>query len=104
MRFHLLFPVLLVKQRADGSSLPQSWCHHGKMDSTKEFRNEYGTLMVREFRDLCREELGRHGMAGLARLWLRAFLDLAVTALAERSSGSPDDKEVIVNKRKLAGA
>ena len=35
----------------------------------KEFRDEYGPQMVRDFRDLCREELERGGVAGFARLW-----------------------------------
>jgi hypothetical protein len=35
----------------------------------KEFRDEYGPQMVRDFWDLCREELERGGVAGFARLW-----------------------------------
>jgi hypothetical protein len=31
----------------------------------KEFRDEYGPQMVRDFRDLCREELERGGVLGL---------------------------------------
>jgi hypothetical protein len=67
----------------------------------KGFRSEYGSQMVQTFRDLCREELKRGGIAGLVGLWVRTVLDLAKTALAER--GSTNDKEVVVNDHKLAG-
>jgi hypothetical protein len=69
----------------------------------KEFRDEYGPQMVRDFRDLCREELERGGVAGFARLWVRTALDLATTTLAQRSSSRANDEEVAVNERRLAG-
>src|SRR5215212_8519314 len=69
----------------------------------KGFRSEYGPQMAQAFRDLCREELGRSGRAGLVELWVRTVLDLAVTALAERGSGGANDKEVVVKDYKLAG-
>lgn len=68
----------------------------------KEFRSEYGSQMVQDFRDLCREEVRRDGTAGLVRLWVRTVLDLVTTALAERSSGRANNREVAVNERKLA--
>ena len=34
----------------------------------KAFRDEYGPQMVRDFRDLCWEELERGGVTGFARL------------------------------------
>jgi hypothetical protein len=69
----------------------------------KEFRSEYGPQMAQAFRDLCREELGRGGTAGLARLWVHTLLDLVATALAERSSGRASNKEAIMKDYKLAG-
>ncbi len=69
---------------------------------TREFRSEYGPQMAQAFRDLCQEELGRGGVVGLAKLWLFTVLDLARTALAERSSGRANDKELIVKDYKLA--
>jgi hypothetical protein len=69
----------------------------------KEFRDEYGLQMVRDFRDLCQEELERGGAAGFARLWGRTALDLATTALVERSSSRVNDEEVVVTERRLAG-
>jgi hypothetical protein len=69
----------------------------------KEFRDEYGPKMVRDFRDLCREELERGGVAGFVRLWGRTALDLATTALVERSSSRANDEEVAVKERRLVG-
>ena len=51
----------------------------------KEFRREYGPQMAQVFRDLCREERRQGGAFGLAGLWVRTLLDLAVTAFVERS-------------------
>lgn len=36
----------------------------------KGFRSEYGSQMAQAFRDSCREELGRGGIVGLAKLWI----------------------------------
>lgn len=69
----------------------------------KGFREEYGPQMVRDFRDLCLEELESGGVAGFARLWGRTALDLATTALVERSSSRANDEEVVMNERSLAG-
>jgi hypothetical protein len=69
----------------------------------KEFRDVYGPQMVRGFRDLCREELERGGVAGISRLWGRTALYLATTALVERSSSRANDEEVAVKERRLAG-
>ena len=35
----------------------------------KESRREYGSQMVQDFRDLCREEVRRDGTGGLVRWW-----------------------------------
>ncbi|HVF00116.1 MAG TPA: hypothetical protein VNA27_02075 [Rubrobacteraceae bacterium] len=69
----------------------------------KEFRDEYGSQMVLGFRDLCREELERRGVAGFARLWGRTALDLATTALVERSSSRVNDEELVRTERRQAG-
>lgn len=69
----------------------------------REFRSVYGAQMAQPFRDLCREELGRSGAVGLVKLWVRTVLDLAVTALAERSRGRANDREVFMNDYRLAG-
>lgn len=52
----------------------------------KQFRDAYGPQMAQVFRDLCREEIGRAGIAGLVVLWARAVLDLLSTAFTERSN------------------
>jgi hypothetical protein len=49
----------------------------------KEFRDEYESEMVQNFRDLCREELDRLSPARMMGLWGRAFLDLAASAAIE---------------------
>ena len=59
--------------------------------------------MAQAFRDLCREELGRGGTAGLVRLWVRTVLDLVKTALTEGASGRTNNEEVVVKDHKLAG-
>ena len=51
----------------------------------KEFRRAYGPQMAQVFKDLYREEQRRSGAFGLTRLWVRTLLDLAATALVERS-------------------
>jgi hypothetical protein len=56
----------------------------------KEYRREYGPQMEQAFRDLRREALRRGGGIGLARLWVRVGLDLASSAVVERS----EDKEI----------
>ena len=49
----------------------------------KEFRDEYESEMVQNFRDLCREQLDRLSPARMVGLWGRAFLDLAASAAIE---------------------
>jgi hypothetical protein len=72
----------------------------------KEFRDAYGREMEQTFRDLCREERRRGGMAGLVRLWARVVLDLSSTAVVEwveeRKLGR--NGKVKVNERRLAWA
>lgn len=67
----------------------------------QEFRREYGDQMLQTFRDLCREERRKGGAGRLAKLWVRAILDLAGTAIAERSRAN--EREATVYDRKLAG-
>jgi hypothetical protein len=69
----------------------------------KQFRDAYGPHMAQVFRDLYREELRRGRTAGLVRLWVRTGLDLASTVVAERRSSHPNDREIAVNERRLAG-
>jgi hypothetical protein len=69
----------------------------------KRFRDAYGPHMAQVFRDLYREELRRGRTAGLVRLWVRTALDLASTVVAERRSSHPNDREIAVNERRLAG-
>lgn len=68
----------------------------------KEYRREYGPQMEQAFRDLRREALRRGGGIGLARLWVRVGLDLASSAVVERSRA--EGKEITVRDYKLAGA
>ena len=68
----------------------------------KEFQGEYGPQMAQAFRDLCREELGRGGAAGFIGLWVCTVLDLAVTALAQRSSDGANHEEAVMKDYKLA--
>ncbi len=65
----------------------------------KEFREMYGRQMVQVFRDLCREETRRGGV-GLARFWVRVGLDLASSAIVERSR--VEGKEIAVKDYKMA--
>jgi hypothetical protein len=62
----------------------------------KEFRDEYGLQMMQVFRDLCQEKLDCGGVAGFVGLWERTVLDLATTALAQRSSNRVNDEEVVI--------
>jgi hypothetical protein len=72
----------------------------------KEFRDAYGREMEQTFRDLCREERRRGGVAGLVRLWARVVRDLASTAVVERVEERKLGRngEVEVNERRLAWA
>ena len=63
----------------------------------EEFREMYGAQMEQAFRDLCREETRRGGV-GLARLWVRAGLDVVSSAIVERREA----KEVAVTDYKMA--
>ncbi len=54
----------------------------------KEFREEYGAQMAQAFGDLRRQEVGRAGASGLILLWARTFLDLLLSASAERGRTS----------------
>jgi hypothetical protein len=72
----------------------------------REFRDAYGRQMEQTFLDLCREERRRGGVVGLMRLWSRAALDLASTAVVERIDERKlaRHREVRVNERRLAFA
>lgn len=71
-----------------------------------EFRDAYGRQMEQAFRDLCREERRRGGVVGLARLWARVVLDLALTAAAQRMDEHKvtGHREVKMSERRLAVA
>ncbi|OGT27970.1 MAG: hypothetical protein A2Z17_06555 [Gammaproteobacteria bacterium RBG_16_66_13] len=47
------------------------------------FRAEYGHHMAQVFRDVCRRDYRRRGLAGMTLLWARTSLDLLRTALEE---------------------
>ncbi len=47
--------------------------------------------------------MGCSGAIGLIELWVRTLLDLAVTALAQRSSDGANDEEAVVKNYKLTG-
>lgn len=49
-----------------------------------EFREEYGREMLLLFRDLCLEEARANRRLGIARVWIRALVDLAHSAPQER--------------------
>lgn len=50
------------------------------------FRKDYRAEMVLVFRDLCREQMVREGVAGFSKLLGITFLDLITTAYKERSA------------------
>lgn len=50
----------------------------------RDFRREYGPLMLQVFGDACLEAYRRNRAAGLAGLWLRTGIDLCKTSLDER--------------------
>lgn len=52
----------------------------------EDLRRGYGEEMVRCFRDLCEEENESRGASGLAVLWVRTLLELALTVFKERSN------------------
>ena len=52
----------------------------------EDLRGRYGEEMVRCFGDLCRDELRRRGLKGLAAVWARTLPELVLTALKERST------------------
>ncbi len=52
----------------------------------KAFRRRYSEEMRRDFRELMREGLEEGGAKELVRVWVRAFSDLVLTALKERST------------------
>src|SRR6185295_10973171 len=49
----------------------------------RAFRAQYGDEMMDYFRDRLRDECARAGARGVARLWTRALVDLASTAIHE---------------------
>jgi len=51
-------------------------------------RREYGSAMAQLFRDQLREEYGRRGVRGLARVWVRTLCDLAVTVPEEHAKAA----------------
>ena len=49
----------------------------------RALRAQYGDEMMDYFRDRLRDERARAGARGVARLWTRALVDLASTAIHE---------------------
>src|SRR6266511_836591 len=49
----------------------------------KRFRQEYGQPMAQLFRDQCRDAFQARAAYGLAKLWVRVFVDLGVTSCRE---------------------
>ncbi len=58
-----------------------------------EFRREFGNQMLQVFRDCYRTEASAGSLPGF---WLRILLDLACTAIKERTDGR---KGVFMNRR-----
>lgn len=53
-----------------------------------EFRVRFGGEMTQVFQDCCRDQLRSSGITGLADLWLRTFIDFAVSVPRERRRAS----------------
>lgn len=72
----------------------------------KDFREQYGAQMVRDFRDLCREKVGRGAPIGFIELWVGVLPDLAESVIRERIARRKLARyeEVKVNERTLAWA
>ena len=68
----------------------------------KAFRSRYASEMRRDFAHLLREGLEEGGAKELARVWGAAFLDLALTALEERSPMLARNADLPVEPRKEA--
>jgi hypothetical protein len=49
-----------------------------------EFRVRFGKEMVQVFHDCCRDQAGKRGGTGLARLWLETLRDLSLSIPRER--------------------
>lgn len=63
-----------------------------------EFRREFGNEMQQVFRDCYRDEVRARSLPGF---WLRILLDLALTAIKERTDGR---KGILMNRRSDAMA
>lgn len=68
----------------------------------KEFRREYGPQMEQAFRDLYQAERERSGQSGLVLLWMRTISDLVPTAVAQRIRLRANDREAVMQDRRLA--
>src|SRR5215213_6776146 len=66
----------------------------------KQFRRDYGWEMEQMFRDLYREQRG--GRSGLVLLRIRTLSDLVPTAVAKRIMSRLNDREAVMQERKLA--
>ena len=65
-----------------------------------EFRREYGEQMEQAFGDLYRVKRGENG--GIARLWMRTIVDLVRTVVAQRIIPRTNQREVVMQSRRLA--
>ena len=71
----------------------------------RAFRRRYGAEMRRDFRELSREGLAEGGATELARVLAQALLDLALTALEERSTMlAKNAHSLSVDPRMVVGA
>jgi len=64
------------------------------------FRREYGRQMQQVFRDCYRDEARRNKNLALAGYWMRTLLDLAVTAVKERSENLRKDHTIMTTLRR----
>jgi hypothetical protein len=67
-----------------------------------EFRREYEREMAQVFRDCCRQQRQQDGKLGLARLWVRMFLDLLRTVPAEHLESLRKGGTVVKALQKLS--
>lgn len=60
----------------------------------RELRQEYAGEMERYFGELCKDSVGRGGLAALLLTWLRTLYELAVSARLERKRSLPQGEVI----------
>jgi len=63
-----------------------------------EYRKEYGWLTVQVFRDKAYDTYSRCGFAGIVIYWIKALLDLSISAVRERN-----ERELMLSDEALIG-